>query len=155
MRPVELLIEACERALPLLRSRELGEQWTQPSALPLWSNAGLAGHLARAAFNLQRAHVPPRHVGQVLDAVTYYANAAPEPPDSPVGRRIRELGEQEAVAGQPELADRFAACISVLRTDVAATPVGTLVDMFGRVLPIDECATACLLELVVHTDDLR
>lgn len=26
--------------------------------------------------------------------------------------------------------------------------------MFGRVLPIDVCATACLLEHVVHADDL-
>jgi hypothetical protein len=26
--------------------------------------------------------------------------------------------------------------------------------MFGRVLTIDDCAAACLLELVVHADDL-
>jgi hypothetical protein len=30
----------------------------------------------------------------------------------------------------------------------------TMVEMFGRVLPIDECAAACLLELVIHADDL-
>lgn len=154
-RPIELLVKACERALPLLRSPALGQHWTAPSALAEWSNSGLAGHLARSAFNLERALAHQRHSEQVLDSVAaYYTASGPEPSDSAVGRRIRELGDEEAAGGQTALADRFDLSINVLRTAAVPLPPTVFVEMFHRVLPIDECATACLLELVVHSDDL-
>ena len=154
-RPVELLVEACERALPLLRSPALGQHWMAPSALAEWSNSGLAGHLARSAFNLERALALQLDSGQVLDSVAaYYTASGPESSDSAIGRRIRELGDEEAAGGQAALADRFAASINKLRTAAVPLPPTVFVEMFRRVLPIDECATACLLELVVHSDDL-
>jgi hypothetical protein len=154
MRAVGLLLDSCERVLPLLRSSALTESWAQPSALDQWSNAGLAGHLARSAFNLERAVGQPHGSGPVRDAVSYYACSAPEPPDSPVGRRIRELGEEEAAGGPAALAERFGGSLAWLRRHAVPLVAGTKVEMFGRVLPVDECATACLLELVVHADDL-
>lgn len=84
----------------------------------------------------------------------YYAASGPEHADSAIGRRIRELGGQEAAGGQTALADRFNASIAALRSLAVPLTPATTVEMFGRVLPIDECATACLLELVVHSDDL-
>jgi hypothetical protein len=81
-------------------------------------------------------------------------NSDPEPPDSPIGRRIRELGDQEAAAGQAVLADRFAASVVRLRDQAGPLSPTVAVQMFGRLLSIDDCASACLLELVVHTDDL-
>jgi hypothetical protein len=71
-----------------------------------------------------------------------------------LGRRIRELGDEETAAGQAVLASRFAAGIVVLRQRAVPLAPSATVELFGRVLRIDECATACLLELVVHADDL-
>jgi hypothetical protein len=91
--------------------------------------------------------VPP-----ALDLVGYYTASAPDPADSPIGRRIRELGDQEAAQGPQALADRFAASVAAIRQ--AAPPSDTSVELFGRTMSVTECATACLLELVVHADDL-
>jgi hypothetical protein len=151
---VGLLLDSCERVLPLLRSPALSERWMQQSALDQWSNAGLAGHLARSAFNLERAVGGEPGYGPVHDAVGYYTASAPQPPDSPDGKRIRELGDQEAADGAAVLADRFTASMAWLREHAMPLDPATKVKLFGRVLPIDECAAACLLELVVHADDL-
>jgi hypothetical protein len=154
VRIVGLLLDGCERVLPLLRSPVLSERWAQPSALQQWSNGGLAGHLARSAFNLERA-VGQQHRGRPAhDAVAYYGSADPQRADSEVGRRIRELGDQEAAGGAAVLADRFAASTGVLRERALPLAAATMVEMFGRVLAVDDCAAACLLELVVHADDL-
>jgi Mycothiol maleylpyruvate isomerase N-terminal domain len=154
MRPVDLFVDGCVQTLPMLRAEPLGARWHAPSVLEQWSNAGLAGHLARSPFNLERAVGNLAGNSEALDAVAYYAFADPEPPDSPVGRRIREFGDEEAAAGQSVLAQRFADSIEALRRKATPLPVGTRVNMFGRVLTVDECAVACLLELVVHADDL-
>lgn len=154
MRAVELLLDECERVLELLRSPVLSERWAEQSALEQWSNGGLAGHLARSAFNLERAVARRRDGRPVLDAVSYYTASPAQPAGSVTGRRIRELGDQEAGAGAADLASRFAASLVSLRGSALALDAAAAVEMFGYVLPVDECATACLLELVVHADDL-
>jgi hypothetical protein len=154
MRVVELLLEECERVIPLLRSPVLSKRWAEPSALEQWSNGGLTGHLARSAFNLERAVGQQRGQTPAHDAVNYYASSAPQPANSAVGRRIRELGDQEAAGGAAALAARFAASVAVLQELALPLDAAQAVEMFGRVLTIDDCAAACLLELVVHADDL-
>jgi hypothetical protein len=154
MRVVGLLLDECERVLPLLKSRVLSEHWAEPSALEQWSNGGLAGHLARSAFNLERAVGRPRVGWPTHDAVSYYAVSPAQPPGSQISKRIRELGDQEAAGGAAALAGRFAASMAYLRESVLPLGAATMVEMFGQVMPIDECATACLLELVIHADDL-
>ena len=119
MHIVGLLLDGCERVLPLLRSPVLSERWAEPSALEHWSNGGLAGHLARSAFNLERAVGLPRGQAPKHDAVTYYASSAPQTADSPIGKRIRELGDDEASRGAIRLADRFAASMAFLRKRAA------------------------------------
>jgi hypothetical protein len=154
MRVVELLLDGCECVVPMFRSPALSGRWAEPSALEQWSNGGLAGHLARSAFNLERAAGQQRGQAAADDAVTYYASSAPQPASSAVGRRIRELGDQEAAGGAAALADRFVASVAFLRERALPLDAAMAVEMFGRVLIIDECAAASLLELVVHADDL-
>jgi len=156
MGSTELFLESCERVLPLLRSPELSERWSQPSSLDGWSNNGLAGHLARAAFNLERSldrglATAATDVA-IDDVVSYYAQSEPDPADSPIGQRIRELGDQEAATGPAVLATRFGTSLTRLQ-QTGADP-GAPITMFGRTLTVDDCAIACLLELVVHADDL-
>ena len=153
MTPVlDLLLDSCDRVVPLLRSQVLAHTWEVPSALAGWTNGGLAGHLARSAFNLERAldRVPDGDAG--TDVVGYYAATDRDEAASPVGRRIRELGDQEAARGPVVLADRFVASVAAIR--MRAPGPGTRVELFGRPMTVADCAAACLLELVVHTDDL-
>lgn len=140
--------------LPLLRSPVLSQRWTQPSALEQWSNGGFAGHLARSAFNLERALARQRGQKPVHDAVSYYLSSAAQPASSAIGRRIRELGEQEAADGPAALAERFSVSVAWLHERALPLAAATAVELFGRLLTIDDCVAACLLELVVHADDL-
>lgn len=156
MRPIELLLDSCEDVLPLLADPELARRWSEPSVLTEWSNQGLAGHLARSAFNLERA-IDQSHSSSgnsVTDATQYYTVSQPDPPDSAIGRRIRELGDHEASLGPSELVDRFTATTADLRRRLPDISPAVHVDLFGSSLLVDDCATACLLELVVHADDL-
>jgi hypothetical protein len=62
------------------------------------------------------------------------------------------LGELESEAGPEALAARFAR--SVVQLQDRQIELNEQTVLFGRSLPVDECATCCLLELVVHADDL-
>jgi hypothetical protein len=155
MTALALLLDSCDRVVPLFESRALAERWSAPNALSDWSNRGLAGHLARSAYNLERALAARERIGaDVHDAVSYYVATPAEPADSPVGQRIRQLGELEATHGPAELAQSFLDCVSRLRRRQPTIDPASLVVLFGRTLSVHDCAIDCLLELVVHADDL-
>jgi hypothetical protein len=77
------------------------------------------------ATSARNTHVRPE-CGQAAadDAVTYYASSAPQPVSSAVGRRIRELGDQEAAGGATALANRFVASAAFLRERARAPAQG-------------------------------
>jgi hypothetical protein len=152
---VELLLDSGARTVPLLRDPTLARRWRHVSVLPKWTVAGLAGHLARSVFNLQRAaQRPPRSDGQSLDVIAYYTVNEPAPADSVIGERIRQRGDEEANDGPTELAKRFRQSIPDLENQHWRGDLAPIVSLFGSPMPLAECAKACLLELVVHADDL-
>ena len=155
----ELFLATAEAVAPLLRSPELTDQWSQPSALADFRTSGLAGHTARAVLNMERyldAEVPPD--APHLDAVEYFLAASladVADPASTMNRTIRERGEQEAASGPQALADAYDAARSRLASRLAGLRGDHPVLMFGRyVLPLNECLLTRLIELVVHADDL-
>lgn len=150
-------LETAEVVATLLHSPELAARWEQPSSLPSFRVSGLAGHLARAAFNVERwLQAPPPVGGAPIDAVAYYlAGAAPAPDlDDAVPSRIRETGEQEAAAGPAALAADFDATRARLATLLPALAPDRPVGVFAHVLPLDQCLLTRLVEFVVHLDDL-
>ncbi|OLB80135.1 MAG: hypothetical protein AUI14_07825 [Actinobacteria bacterium 13_2_20CM_2_71_6] len=153
-----IFLDAAAAVAPLLRTRELADGWSRPSALAEFRISGLAGHLARAVFNVERyleAPVPPD--APMLNAVTYFQPATGldgRDPTDDVHRIIRERGEQDAAGGPEELADRYDATRARLAVRLAELPDDRPVLMFGRVLPLGECVVTRLVELAVHTDDL-
>jgi hypothetical protein len=154
-------LDTAEVVARVLRSPRLAERWTQPSALPEFRVSGLAGHLARAVFNVERwlAEPPPPDgpPGTApIDAVGYFlAGTGPAPNvDDPVPRRIREVGEQEAAGGPDTLATEFDAARGRLAELLPTLPPDRPVVVFSGVLPLDQCLLTRLVELVVHLDDL-
>ncbi|MGW1676207.1 hypothetical protein [Saccharopolyspora sp. NPDC002376] len=58
---------------PLLRTPELADRWTMPSALQEFRVSGLAGHLANAVFNVERFLDSPVPDGtESISAVQYF-----------------------------------------------------------------------------------
>ncbi|MER5432326.1 maleylpyruvate isomerase N-terminal domain-containing protein [Streptomyces sp. NPDC002588] len=141
----------------MLRSPVLAERWEQPSALAEFRVSGLAGHLARAVFNVERwpAELPPVG-GTPIDAVTYFLSGTGPAPhlEDAVPRRIRAVGEQEAAVGPAALAEEFDAARARLAVQLPTMPLDRPVGVFGHVLPLDQCLLTRLVELVVHLDDL-
>ncbi|GAB2578237.1 hypothetical protein Aab01nite_10030 [Paractinoplanes abujensis] len=141
----------------LLHCAELTGRWQQPSALPSFRVSGLAGHLARAVFNVERwLETPSEYGGTPIDAVAYYlAGAAPAPDlGDTVPARIRETGEQEAAAGPAALAAAFDAARARLGTLLPTLPPDRPVQVFAHVMPLEQCLLTRLVELTVHLDDL-
>jgi hypothetical protein len=152
----EAYLDTAAVVSPLLRSPELAAGWSSPSALADFRISGLAGHQARAEFNVERyLDTPmPAEVTDV-DAVGYYVQQVDEGPDDPVRLSIRERGEQDAVGGAGDLADRYDAARARLATRLSALPDEHPVVAFGRFrLRLDQCLITRLVELAVHLDDL-
>jgi Mycothiol maleylpyruvate isomerase N-terminal domain len=135
----------------------LAEQWEQPNALAQFRVSGLAGHLARAVFNVERwlAELPPAG-GTPIDAVAYFLSGVGPAPhlEDAVPRRIREVGEQDAAGWPTTLAEEFDAARARLAAQLPTMPLDRPVGVFTHVLPLDQCLLTRLVELVVHLDDL-
>lgn len=154
---ISAFLDTAEVVSGLLHSPVLTERWESPSALARFRVSGLAGHLARAVFNVERWLVEPSPAGGTpIDAVAYFLSGAGPAPDlnDTVPCRIRELGEQEAVDGPVALAEEFDAARARLTSLLPALPSDRPVGVFAHVLPLDQCLLTRLVELVVHLDDL-
>ncbi|WP_327581758.1 maleylpyruvate isomerase N-terminal domain-containing protein [Nonomuraea sp. NBC_00507] len=154
---ISAFLDTAEVVSGLLHSPALTERWERPSALAEFRVSGLAGHLARAVFNVERwVAEPPQADGTPIDAVAYFLAGAGPAPDlgDTVPRRIREVGEQEAVGGPAVLAEEFDAARARLTALLPPLPLDRPVGVFAHVLPLDQCLLTRLVELVVHLDDL-
>jgi hypothetical protein len=155
----EAFLDTAAVVSPLLRSPELAAGWGSPSVLADFGISGLAGHLARAVFNVERYLDTPLPAEFIeVDAVRYYLLQVDEGPDDPVRRSIRERGEQDAGSGAADLADRFDDARGRLATRLRALPADhpvAVLAAYGRFrLRLDECLITRLVELAVHLDDL-
>jgi hypothetical protein len=155
----DAFLDTAAVASALLRGPELAAGWGSPSALADFRISGLAGHLARAVFNVERYLDTPIPAELIeVDAVRYYLLQVDEGPDDPVRQSIRERGEQDAGSGPTELADRYDDARRRLATRLRGLPsdhpVAALA-AYGRFrLRLDQCLITRLVELTVHLDDL-
>ena len=155
---VESYLATAAAVAPLLRTPELADRWDQPSALAEMSVSGLAGHLARSVFNVERHLDTPLLEGlEPLNVVSYYVGGGdPDAPlDDPAKVRIRAVSEQEAAGGPEVLADRYDEALARLAVRLPMLPEDHLVTVFDRwVLPLGESLATRMIELTVHLDDL-
>ncbi|MQA95879.1 MAG: hypothetical protein GEV11_14960 [Streptosporangiales bacterium] len=154
----DLFLSSADVVGPLLRGRELAARWEEPSVLAEFRVRGLAGHLARAVFNVERYLDTDRPADAPrLDAVRYFlaADAGETDLDGPTARAIRDRGEQAAGDGPADLAERFDAARARLAPRLAGLPADHEVVVLDRwLLPLDQALITRLVELAVHLDDL-
>ncbi len=132
--------------------------WARPSALDGYLVGGLAGHLARAVLTVpQYLDAPEPADGPSIDAAGYFATvlADHDPVGSPLHRKIRTRGEDEATDGPAALVERMTAAREQLAASLdAATLVRGIQVLDGHVLTVDQYLRTRLTELVVHLDGL-
>jgi uncharacterized protein (TIGR03083 family) len=135
---IEAYLSAAGTVAELLRSRALAATWSSPSALAEFRVSGLAGHLGRGVFTVEKYLAAPLPDGPAttFDAAGYFDAVT-------------------AVAGPDGLAARYDAALDRLRAVLPGLPPDRPVPMVGgRVLPLSECLLTRLVELLVHADDL-
>jgi len=143
-------------ASPLLRSPQLADRWTRPSALAEFAVSGLAGHLTQGVFTVETFLDSPALPDVApIDAVHYYLLGDSDAPiDDPIKQGIRTLGERRASVGPARLADDYDESRQRLATRLATTDLATPVTLFDRwVLPLDQLLVTRMVELAVHLDD--
>jgi uncharacterized protein (TIGR03083 family) len=155
----EAYLSAAATVAGLLRSPALAASWSEPSALAEFRVSGLAGHLARGVFTVEKyLAAPVPSGGPSADAAAYFlAVSAPGPfdPAAEANRQIRERGELDAGAGPDDLADRYDAGLDRLAAVLPGLGESRPVPMVaGHVLALGECLLTRLVELLVHADDL-
>jgi hypothetical protein len=150
-------LSAAATVAGLLRSPALAASWTSPSALAEFRISGLAGHLARGVFTVEKYLAAPAPAGgPTADAASYFVAVAGDPDlSSAANRQIRDRGELDAGAGPDDLAGRYDTALARLAAELPGIPPDRPVPMVaGHVLSLHDCLLTRLVELLVHADDL-
>jgi hypothetical protein len=151
-------LSAADSAVGLLRDRAVAARWWAPSALPEFSVAGLAGHLAHQVFSVPAAlanDVPDQPPIGLFD---HYERSRWRGAgiDDEVNVGIRQHGAELAADGADALADRMATTIAELTQQLRDEPEGRAVFLpWGPwSLRLEDFLTTRLMEIAVHCDDL-
>jgi Mycothiol maleylpyruvate isomerase N-terminal domain len=161
MTPIrDAFVEAADSAAALLRDPAVAASWDCASALPEFSVAGLAGHLARQVLAVPRVLDQPVPADQPVSLAGHYARVSwiDADLDDEANAEIRRGGEDEAAAagGAAALAASTGAAVETLRTALPAEPAGRLVrpSWVSWTLTLDDFLITRMMEIAVHSDDL-
>jgi hypothetical protein len=154
----EDFLAAADVAAQLLHDPAVADAWQRPSALPEFSVAGLAGHLAFQVLAIPEIIAAPIPVEETVPVLEHYARVVwiDAGLDDDISVRIRTSGEQIAAEGPAELAVRVDSVIHDLRASLpAASNRPVRIALWGPwSLRLDDMVLTRTMELVVHTDDL-
>lgn len=158
-----LFLDLARATRDLIASDEVGRAWSEPSALPLFSVKGLAGHLWRGVGSVAVYLDRDEPEGAPISAAEYYASATEDPEqtgsepdlDSALHRAIRQRGEEAAAAGRDALLEEADELIASLEKRLSREPADRKLRVFkDLVLRLDDYLATRIVELVVHIDDL-
>jgi hypothetical protein len=154
----DAFLQAATSADALLRDPAVAASWNAASALPEFSVAGLAGHLARQVMAVPRVLGQPVPADQPVSLLDHYARVSwiGADLDDEANAEIRRGGEDEAAGGATALAARTGAAVEALRSALPAEPAGRLVrpSWVSWSLTLDDFLITRMMEIAVHSDDL-
>ena len=148
--------EAAHHATGLLNQPELADHWDEPSALPEFSVAALAGHLLRGMATVEIYLEKPTPAANPIGAVEYYLSAGlTSDPHSTLNRDIRARGAQMSSRGAVEVASTARSVLQRLQAGLPSQPPDRCLTVLGGVcITLDEYLRTRVVELVIHADDL-
>ena len=151
-------LQAAASAAALLDDQAVAAAWESPSALPEFSVAGLAGHLARQVVAVPRVLGQPVTAGPPATLLEHYDRVpwVGASLDDEANSEIRRGGEDEAADGAAALAARIGVAIEALRTALPAEPADRVVhpSWVSWTLSLDDFLVTRMMEIAVHSDDL-
>ena len=151
-------LQAAASAAALLDDPAVAAAWDAASALPEFSVAGLAGHLARQVVAVPRVLGQPVPAEQPTALLDHYARVpwVGAALDNEANVDIRRGGEDEAANGAAALAARIGVAVDALRTALPAEPADRLVHpaWVSWTLTLDDFLITRMMEIAVHSDDL-
>jgi hypothetical protein len=151
-------LAAANVAVRLLGDVAVAQRWTAPSVLPGMPVSGLAGHLARQVFWVERLLALRPGTEPPISLLDHYARSAwaTAGPDDEANAGIRRDGAAEAAAGPGALAARAADTARRLGDALASEPPDRVVLLPWGPWPLtlDDLLQSRLLEIAVHDDDL-
>jgi len=149
-------LDAARGATALLADPAVAARWDQPSVLPAFSVAGLAGHLLRGMTAVERYMDGPEPEGSPLRAPQYFHVVGVSPDvDAPGNVAVRARGEETAAEGPGAVAARAAATLPRLSERLGRTDLGRRISVIGGVvISVGEYLRTRVVELAVHGDDL-
>lgn len=154
----EDFLAAARAAAGLLREPAVGAAWERPSALPEFSVAGLAGHLAYQVLVVPSVLAAPEPSEPVVSLLGHYERVSwvGAELDADINVLIRSGGEQLAADGPAALAERLDAAIAQLGASLpAAGNRAVRMGIWGPwALLLDDLLVTRMMELAVHSDDL-
>ncbi|MEU7998892.1 maleylpyruvate isomerase N-terminal domain-containing protein [Micromonospora sp. NPDC049060] len=159
MSPIRTVyLTAARSAADLLADPAVAARWDEPSALPEFGVAGLAGHLASQVLGVPAVLATPVPDGEPVDVLAHYARGSwlGAPIEATVNVAIRRAGDGLAADGPVALTERYAATLRELTDALPAEPSDRVVHLTRGAysLTLDDYLTTRLMELVVHADDL-
>jgi hypothetical protein len=151
-------LQAAASAAALLDDQAVAAAWGSPSALPEFSVAGLAGHLARQVVAVPRVLGQPVPAGPPATLLEHYDRVpwVGASLDDEANAEIRRGGEDEAADGAAALAARIGVAVEALRTALPAEPADRIVhpSWVPWTLTLDDFLVTRMMEIAVHSDDL-
>lgn len=154
----DTFLDAAAAAVGLLRDPAVAAAWNAPSALPVFTVSGLAGHLARQILHVRNAVAQDPAGERPITLLDHYARSrwAGAELDDDVNVRIRRDGEHTASEGPAALAARAGAAVDALRAALPAQPSDRAVHLpWGPwSLTLDDFLITRMLEITIHCDDL-
>lgn len=155
MRMRDLYLEVATMTAELLVEPAVAHHWEDQSALAHFSVGGLAGHLARSILQVEWYLDGDVADASPMTAREYYASlVGVTDPSSQLNAGVRQRGEEVAIGGPTDLAERTAGALARLTARLPAEPGDRRVQAVGRVLLLDEYLKTRLVEMTVHGDDL-
>lgn len=151
-------LQAAVSAAALLDDQAVAAAWESASALPEFSVAGLAGHLARQVVAVPRVLGQPVPAGPPATLLDHYDRVpwVDASLDDAANAEIRQGGEDEAADGAAALAARIGVAVEALRTALPAEPADRVVhpSWVSWTLTLDDFLVTRMMEIAVHSDDL-
>lgn len=153
---IDTFLSCVDDTRPLLDTEPLARRWGDPSSLERMTNGELAGHLARAVFNVAAyLDAPADH--DPVDAPGYFAALdgvrAPDL-DAELPTSVRRRARDEAGPGPDTLRRRWDETRADLGSRLASTDPTSVIAVRGSAMRVDDYLVTRIVELVVHADDL-
>ncbi|GAB2483742.1 maleylpyruvate isomerase N-terminal domain-containing protein [Streptosporangium sandarakinum] len=151
-------LSTARSAADLLRDPAVAAAWSRPSALPEFSVAGLAGHMAYQILAVPRLLTGPVPHEETIALLDHYTRVGwiGASLDDDVNVRIRRGGQEVSVEGHAALVARVDSALGELDGTLASAanrPVR--IPLWGPwSLALDDMLITRMMELAVHSDDL-